>query len=340
MATTESRRVRWNDKAFAGRSVVDKRFSVNDVELVGSGLNRPECVLASRQGDLFTPDWTMGIARIHPDGTVSAAVAAPLIKDGFLPNGIALMPDGSFLFANLGAQGGVWRVGASGPAEPFLLQAGDYKIPPTNFVLVDGDRVWITVSAATRGHAHFSGDEKTGTIVLVEKGSARIVADGLTWTNELRISPDGQFLFVNETFACRTTRFRLAGDGSLTDKTHIDYPPGVFPDGMAFDVKGGLWIICPVSNRIIRLLPDLSWSVMFEDCDPSFFDEMSAVYAAGKLTRDMIVNSRGSRVSNLSSIAFGGPDLRTVFLGSLTMPSIAVLRSPVAGIPMEHWNHA
>lgn len=319
---------------------VAERLSVDSLTVVGSGLNRPECVIASRAGELFTPDWTVGIARIAADGAVSAAVEAPLIADGFLPNGITLMPDGSFLFANLGVQGGIWRVGRTSPAEPFLTAVGDYKVPPANFVMTDGVRIWVTVSAATRGHAHFSGDEKTGTIILIEGGAARIVADGLTWTNELRISPDRQHLYVNETFACRTTRFRLSADGSLSEKTSVDFPPGTFPDGMAFDAEGCLWIVCPVSNRIIRMQPDLSWTIVFEDCDPAFFAEMSATYSGGKLTRDMIVNSRGSRVSNLSSIAFGGPDMRTIFLGSLTMQSIACLRSPVDGAPMDHWGHA
>jgi len=318
---------------------VVERLSVDELTHLGVGLNRPECVIASTTGELFTPDWTLGIARIAPDGKVSAAVEAPLIEDGFLPNGIALMPDGSFLFANLGARGGVWRVGPQGPAEPFLLNVGDYKIPPANFVMIDGDRVWVTVSAATRGHAHFSGNEKTGTIVVIEGGSARVAADKLTWTNELRISPDGEYLFVNETFACRTTRFNLGADCSLSEKTHIDFPAGTFPDGLAFDGEGDLWIVCPVSNRIIRMQPDLTWKIVFEDCDPDFFAQMAATYSEGKLTRDMIVNSRGTRVSNLSSIAFGGPDMKTMFLGSLTMPSLACLRAPAAGEPMNHWRH-
>jgi len=313
------------------------RFSVDDLREVGGGLHRPECVLATRDGILYTPDWTLGIAQTDSDGKVSAAVEANLIQDGFLPNGIAVLADGSFLFANLGTQGGLWRVGRKGKVAPFLREVGAYRIPPANFVLPDGDRVWATVSAATRSHTHFASDERTGVIILSQGGSARIVADGLTWTNELRVSPDGEFLFVNETFACRTTRFKLNADGSLGDRTQIDFPAGTFPDGMAFDSQGCLWVVCPVSNRIIRILPDLSWTIVFEDCDPDFFREMSEAYSRGKLTRDMIVESRGRRVSNLSSIAFGGPDLKTLFLGSLTMSSVACLQVPVAGEPLQHW---
>jgi hypothetical protein len=62
-----------------------------------------------------------------------------------------------------------------------------------------------------------------------------------------------------------------------------------------------------------------------------------AAYAQGDLTWNQISQSRGSRLSNLSSLAFGGPDLKTIYLGGLGVDAIHVLRSPVAGLPMEHW---
>ena len=312
-------------------------FLPADLAQIGSGLNRPECVLATPDGSLYTCDWTLGIARITPDGTTGPAVEADLIAQGFLPNGIALMPDGDFLFANLGQAGGVWRVDRSGPARPFATEVAGRPIPPSNFVLLDGDRVWITVSAATRGHDYFTAQERTGQILLVHDGKVSVAADGLTWTNEMRISPDGRHLFVNETFACRTTRFNLAADGMLTDPVSLAYHGAVFPDGMAFDAEGGLWIVCVVSNRLVRVAPDLTWTILFEDIDPGRLGVIAAAHAEGRLTRDMIVQTRGSRVANLSSLAFGGPGLSTLYLGGLGIGAVQVVRTPVAGLPMAHW---
>lgn len=311
-------------------------FALSGLRTLGQGLNRPECVLACPDGTVYAADWTLGIARIAPDGTVSPAVEADLIGQGFLPNGIALTREGDFLFANLGEAGGVWRVGPKGPAVPFATEVDGRRIPPANFVLVDGARTWITVSADRRGHAHFTAQEKTGQILLAEGGRVRVAADGLTWTNEARISPDGRFLFVNETFACRATRFVLAADGGLSDPVHIVFPPGTFPDGLAFDAEGGLWVVCVVSNRILRIAPDLTWTVLFQDLAPDF-PALAAAHADGALTRDMIVDSRGARVSNLSSLAFGGPDLRTLYLGGLGVDRVQLLASPVPGQPMAHW---
>jgi len=39
----------------------------------------------------------------------------------------------------------------------------------------------------------------------------------------------------------------------------------------------------------------------------------------------------------MASVTFGGPDLKTVYLGSLKGNCIPYFRSPVAGLPMVHW---
>ncbi|MGQ0620530.1 MAG: SMP-30/gluconolactonase/LRE family protein [Panacagrimonas sp.] len=311
-------------------------FLPTDLAQIGSGLNRPECVLAARDGSLYTCDWTHGIARIAPDGTTGPAVEAHLIAQGFRPNGFALTAHGDFLFANLGKGGGVWRVGKSGEARPFATELDGRRVPHANFVLVDGDRVWITISATTRNHQHYTNEEKSGQILLVQNGKVSVAADGLNWTNELRISPDGHYLFVNETFACRTTRYEVAADGALSNPFRLTFPADTYPDGMAFDAEGALWIACVITNRLIRVAPDLSWTVVFEDLAPSGLEAVSS-YAKGCLTWEQIAQSRGSRVANLSSLAFGGPDLKTLYLGGLGIVAVQVLRSPVAGMPMEHW---
>jgi sugar lactone lactonase YvrE len=110
----------------------------------------------------------------------------------------------------------------------------------------------------------------------------------------------------------------------------------MFPDGLAFDAEGALWVTSVITNRLIRVAPDLTWTPLLEDIAPSGLDAVAA-YARGDLTFDQIALSRGSRLCNLSSLAFGGPDLRTLYLGGLGAAAVQVLRSPVAGQPMAHW---
>jgi gluconolactonase len=40
----------------------------------------------------------------------------------------------------------------------------------------------------------------------------------------------------------------------------------------------------------------------------------------------------------MASVTFGGPDLRTVYIGSLKGKRIPYFRAPVSGLPMVHWH--
>ena len=59
--------------------------------------------------------------------------------------------------------------------------------------------------------------------------------------------------------------------------------------------------------------------------------------AAGTLTTEDMLEARGTLAPWMASITFGGPDLKTVYIGSLMGTSLPSFRSPVAGLPMVHW---
>jgi hypothetical protein len=40
----------------------------------------------------------------------------------------------------------------------------------------------------------------------------------------------------------------------------------------------------------------------------------------------------------MASVTFGGPDLTTVYIGSLKGSRIPYFQAPVPGLPMVHWN--
>ena len=128
----------------------------------------------------------------------------------------------------------------------------------------------------------------------------------------------------------------MAADGALSGPVPIDFPADTFPDGLAFDAEGGLWVTSVISNRLIRVAPDLTWTVLFEDVAPSGLTAVGGV-RRGRPDVGPHRAEPGSRLANLSSLAFGGPDLRTIYLGGLGVDAVHVLRSPVAGLPMEHW---
>ena len=259
------------------------------------------------------------------------------------PNGIALLRDGSFLLAHLGAtRGGVFRLQRDGTTTPFLLKAEGVDLPPTNFIVEDAaGRFWITVSTrlAPRDLGYRCSCDD-GFIVVVDASGARIVADGLGYTNECLVDISGKWLYVNETFGRRLSRFVIGSDGSLGSRQVIaEFGPGIFPDGLAQDAEGHFWVTSIVSNRLIRVAPDGQQTIWLEDCDPSHLEWVEQAYATNTLGRPHLDGVKSQVLQNISSLAFGGADLRTGYLGCLLGDSVATLQMPVAGHPPLHWSY-
>lgn len=316
--------------------------SLDDVEFIGAGLRRPECVLANARGDLFSADWRGGVAHLRPDGSSALyAGACADIGDTLRPNGVALDRDGSFLVTHLGAEvGGVFRLTRAGEVRPVLREVAGEALPPTNFVLLDrAGRMWITISTRKRPRERgYRAGCDDGFIVCLDTHGARVVADGLAFTNEVQIDARSDFLYVNETFGRRMSRFRIAADGALSDReTFVEFGPGTFPDGLALDADGGLWVTSIVSNRLIRVDPDGRQTVILEDSDPRHLAWVEAAYRDDEIGRPHLDAIKSRKLANISSLAFGGPDLRVGYLGCLLGDRIARVRLPVAGAPPVHW---
>lgn len=309
---------------------------------LGAGLHRPECVLCTGEGDVWTSDWRGGVAHLAPDGGVEVILGRETEGSPLQPNGIALLRDGSFLVADLSeARAGVWRLQRSGEVQPFLLEVNGEPLPPTNFVRIDSrGRTWITVSTRVAPRSRdYRPDANTGFVVLVDEAGARVVADGLGYTNECALDADEEYLYLNETFGRRLTRFRIGADGSLQDREVVaEFGRGTFPDGLAFDAEGGIWIVSIVSNRVIRVAPDGRQEVVLDDGDPAHVAWVEEAFQAGTLDRVHLDTMPAGRLPSISSIAFGGKDLRTIHLGCLLGDGIATFRSPIPGLPPIHWN--
>ncbi len=314
--------------------------SHDDVEFVGQNLVRPECVVCNASGRIFTANFDGGVSVIEPDGTTWH-----LLGNGSFtlkPNGICLEADGSFLVTHLDdVDGGVFRLRPTGDVEPFVLEVEGKKLPPTNFVHRDvHGRVWITVSTRLQPRMKgYRNDIADGFIVLADDRGVRVAADGIGYANECLLHPDGKRLFVNETFSKRVSFFDVADDGTLSKKRVFrELDDGEFPDGLAFDKNGDVWVVCVVSNRLLRLKMDGSKSTVIDDADPERIAWVEAAFQK-KMMRKEHLQAGGSLFKNVSSIAFGGPDLRIAYMGCLLGNQIPCFRSPIAGTPPPHWNY-
>jgi len=309
---------------------------------IGSGLKRPECVLAHASGVLFVADWEGkgGIAAITEDG----AVRRLAIRSGIeiRPNGIALEAGGSFLIAHLGIDtGGLYRLWPDGSLEAVLTELDGRPLPPSNFPIVDAaGRIWLTISTTKVPRADdYRPEAASGFIVRIDGQGASIAAEGLGYTNEMAFSADGAFAYVNETFARRIRRFQVQPDGALTEPlTFGTLEAGDYPDGIVFDAEGGLWVTSIVSNRVIHMAPNGTRSVFAEESDPAHIAWVEEAYQARAMGRPHLDAVPTQTFRNISSLAFGGPDLRTAYLGCLLGDSIIEFEAPVAGLRPQHYD--
>ncbi len=309
---------------------------LSDLTFVGSGLSRPECVLTTAKGELFAGDHHAGIAEVgKPKREISGA------PPGFLPNGVTMQPDRQFLLANLGPGGGVWRLDRDWRLWPHLFEADGELLRVCNFVGRERDGVnWISVS--TRSYPRERAMRPVfadGFIVRQDAKGAAIVADGLAFTNECRVDPTGQWLYVNETQRKCTSRFAIRGTGLGPREVVYEFGPGEFPDGFAFDGEGGVWVACVVANRVIRIDARGKGHLIVDDGDAAMIEASEAMYMAGKGGREWLEVGASRSLRNIASVAFGGPDLRTVYLGCLKGDRIASFRSPIAGAEPPQWRY-
>ncbi|WP_167772637.1 SMP-30/gluconolactonase/LRE family protein [Ramlibacter henchirensis] len=312
-------------------------ITVADLAFVGSDLERPESVLVT-SSDVFAADHVCGVVRVDGERT-------PLrdVPEGFLPNGIALTQAGEFLIANLGDEGGVWRIDADHRLHPFLLEVNGRQLRNCNFVGYDDvGRLWVSVCTQQRPRMKaFNRHVADGYIVLVDEHGARIVAEGLGFANECRVDPTGNWLYVNESTSRVLSRFPIEnvdGRARLGLKEQVyTFTDGDFPDGLNFDVEGGVWVACVVSNRVVRI--DLAGrrEVILDDADPLLVAEAEQKWTIDGLD-DAVARAGLTRtLHNVSCVAFGGDDMKTVYLGSLAGKRLATFRAEIAGARPAHW---
>jgi gluconolactonase len=174
---------------------------------------------------------------------------------------------------------------------------------------------------------------------VYDGNSLRIVADGFRFTNEIRFDAREEWLYVVETCGRCVTRLRALEDGRLVDReTFGPADHGAFIDGIAFDSYGNLWGTHIFKDRVFAITPDGDLRIILDDdhdSEPGW--ALMSAFMRDEATPELIMASGGTIGPWFTSVTFGGPDLRTVYMGVLKGSRIPYFRSPVAGLPMVHW---
>ena len=62
--------------------------------------------------------------------------------------------------------------------------------------------------------------------------------------------------------------------------------------------------------------------------------------AENRVNHDVLFATGRGVAPWMASVTFGGPDLQTLYIGSLKGDRIPYFRAPVPGLPMVHWHEA
>ncbi|WP_353185111.1 SMP-30/gluconolactonase/LRE family protein [Bosea sp. (in: a-proteobacteria)] len=322
------------------------------IRYLGEGLQRPECILAERDGSLWSADARGGVVQIRPDGSqrlitqtasrgfAEAADEEARFVSGTLPNGLAFARNGDILISNFGTDR-LEIMTRDGESRVLVDSIDGAPIGKVNFVLRDSrDRIWLTISTRTKNWMQaISPNVRDGFVALYDGGRLRIVADGFAFTNEIRLDAREEWLYVAETCARKVTRLRVQPDGSLTDReTFGPEDHGACIDGIAFDAHGNLWGTHVFTDRIFAITPEGELRILLDDDRGSEAGKaFLAAFARDEATPELMLACGGTIAPWCASVTFGGPDLKTVYVGSLKGTRIPYFRSPVAGLPMAHW---
>jgi sugar lactone lactonase YvrE len=318
-------------------NIKDFRLNPDQLRFFGQNLHRPESIIATKDGTLWVSDQQAAVTRIDPDGTQTAIGLM-----GAEPNGLAMDRRGNLYVANIG-DGKFYKLYPDGTEEVLLSEFEGKPLGAPNFVFIDRrDRLWLSVSTRSLPWVVSAINPRPdGYILLMDENGVRMVADGIYFTNEIRLDANEEYLYVAETMKSRILRFPVNPDGSLGDREVFGPDPldeGAWVDGFTFDIEGNLWITTPLRNGLGILTQDGDYHVVFEEVQPDALKNAVTKLEANQLTPEDIFACTGKNWPFPTSVTFAGADLKTVYIGSLIMPHLITFESPIPGLPMGHWH--
>jgi len=254
--------------------------SAADIRLLASGLEWPEGPEYGPDGSLYVANFGSArgvISRIAPDGTASG-----FAETGGAPNGLAFGPDGALYVADAGRRA-VLRVELSGDVSVYADSFEGARFTAPND-LVFGPRGDLFVTDPLRNDPP---DPCISPVYRVAPGGeVSLFVGEMPYPNGIALSPDGSEVFVAEMRSNRLLAFPLRPDGTAGEPRMMYRfrDPG-WPVGMVVDEEGTIVVAVYRAGAIAFVSPD------------------------GKLLE------RWEREGSMpTDIAFGGPELRTVYV--------------------------
>ncbi len=212
-------------------------------EIFASGLDHPECVAFDSEGNLWAGGEAGQVYRVTPGGAVETVAQL----GGFCA-GVAISPGDEDVFVCCSGKG-VMRVSRRGAVDLFAARAGTHTLASPNFGVFDSrGRYYLTDSGKWK--------QRSGFLLRFEPdGRGEVLCGPFRYPNGLALSDDEASLYMVESETANVLRFRIAAGGTLSVPEVFASDVGRFPDGLALDAAGDLYVSCYASDDIHRIMP-------------------------------------------------------------------------------------
>jgi gluconolactonase len=213
------------------------------IETLATGYGLIEGPRGDPEGSLYFSDVTQGgVYRRASDGRIETVVPR---RRGV--GGIALHADGGIVISGRNichVRDGETRV---------LFERED--IPGFNDLFTDA-RGRVYCGSMRADPFKTEGERTPGELWRLDAAGAAVELYGdVSLTNGIGLSPDGRLLYHSDTAAQHIVVHELTPDGRAKDRRAIDVAPG-FPDGLAVDEEGVIWVALYGSGCVARYRPD------------------------------------------------------------------------------------
>ena len=237
-------------------------------------LDHPEGVAIHPDGSIWCGGERGQIYRVEPDGSRFEQAAT---TNGFCL-GLAFDADANLFVCDLGHQAVMRMDGRTAHVEKFSDGVPEHRFRVPNFPVFDAaGNLYVSDS----WNMHEPGP---GIVRLAPDGTGELWYDRpLTFANGLALSADGKNLYVAETFAHRISRIPIGADGTAGDRVTEADLPGAYPDGLAMDADGRLWVGCYQPNEIWRLTGPHAELVYRDDTAHILAHPTNIAFLGGKL---------------------------------------------------------
>jgi gluconolactonase len=262
---------------------------LDEVRVIASGLDHPECVTAGPDGLLYAGGARGQIYRIDP----RSAEVLELTAIGSFVAGVVTDGLGNVYACDV-RRGRVVQISSDGLPRTYADGGSGIKMRTPNYMVFDSLGRLLVSDSGVWG-------QNDGLIwSIARNGEARVFSERVrAYANGLALTPDGTCLSAVESGAGRVVQLPLDAESDVTPRVLVRLRR-VVPDGLAYTRDGDLIIACYRPDRIYRLLADGRVSILLDD------------WQAQVLIAPTNVTFFGRRLGHLAMASLGGNEIRAI----------------------------